>query len=61
LLSQEGLYLMSIDRHTIVSGADRESFPEAHQYTPDLGKARIDPEMIEQLCELITELAKGQY
>jgi hypothetical protein len=52
---------MSIDRHTIVSGADRESFPEAHQYTPDLGKARIDPEMIEQLCELITELAKGQY
>jgi hypothetical protein len=36
-------------------------FPKAHDYTPDLGKVRTNPEVIEQLCKLITELPEGQY
>jgi hypothetical protein len=31
-------------------------FPKTLDHTPDLGKARIGPEMIERLCELIDEL-----
>jgi hypothetical protein len=36
-------------------------FPKTLDHTPDLGKARIGPEMIERLCELIDELPEGQY
>jgi hypothetical protein len=36
-------------------------FPKAPNHTPDLGKVRTNPEVIEQLCKLITELPEGQY
>jgi hypothetical protein len=60
LALSEELCLIAIDRYTILE-ADRKPFPKASDNIAEPGKGSTDPELIEQLCELIDELPEGQH